>query len=124
MKLFNDGSPIYLQLRKHIEERILSEILKAEDSIPSLRVMAQDYNLNPITIGNALSTLVEEGILYKKRGVGIFVSPGARQLIIQMRSQDFIVEKLKPTLRLAKQLELPKEQLIDFIETVYGGSND
>ncbi|MDD4310000.1 MAG: GntR family transcriptional regulator [Candidatus Cloacimonetes bacterium] len=124
MKLFNEGSPIYLQLRKHIEERILSEILKEEDAIPSLRIMAQDYNLNPITVGNALGVLVEEGVLYKKRGVGIYVSSGARKLIIKMRSKDFIAEKLEPTLRMAKQLELPKQQLIEIIESLYGGTND
>ncbi|MDY0152628.1 MAG: GntR family transcriptional regulator [Candidatus Cloacimonas sp.] len=124
MKLFNEATPIYLQLRLHIEERILSGILKDEEAIPSLRIMARDYNLNPITVGNAVSVLVDEGILTKKRGVGIFVAPQARQLIIGKRSKDFIAEKLEPTLKLARQLELPKQQLIDLINNLYGGTNE
>lgn len=124
MKLFNEATPIYLQLRLHIEERILSGILKDEDPIPSLRIMARDYNLNPITVGNALSALVEEGILQKKRGVGIFVAPGAKDRIISNRGQDFITEKLEPTLKLAKQLQFPKQQIISIIDTLYGGTNE
>lgn len=124
MKLFNEATPIYLQLRLHIEERILSGILKDEEAIPSLRTMARDYNLNPITVGNAVSVLVDEGILTKKRGVGIFVAPKARQLIIGKRSKDFIAEKLEPTLKLARQLELPKQQLISIINNLYGGTNE
>jgi DNA-binding transcriptional regulator YhcF (GntR family) len=124
MKLFNEATPIYLQLRLHIEELILSGVLKDEDAIPSLRIMARDYNLNPITVGNAVSALVEEGILQKKRGVGIFVAPNARQLIITMRSKDFITEKLEPTLKLAKQLELPKQMIINIIDSLYGGTHE
>ena len=63
MKIFNDDAPIYIQLRKHIEELILNRVLAEEDSIPSLRTMAKDYSLNPITIANALSALVDEGVL-------------------------------------------------------------
>ena len=124
MKIFNEDSPIYIQLRKHIEELILNRVLEEEDSIPSLRVMARDYNLNPITVGNAVNALADTGILYKKRGVGIYVSPGARAKLIRTRGKDFITEKLQPVINLARQLELPKESIIDLVETLYGGSDD
>lgn len=124
MKIFNDEAPLYLQLRKHIEELILQKSLSEEAAIPSIRTLAGDYKLNPVTVGNALSSLVEEGVLYKKRGVGIYVSPGARRLIITMRSQDFITEKLEPVLRKAQQLELPKEKIIKLTETIYGGKDE
>ncbi|GAB1468581.1 GntR family transcriptional regulator [Candidatus Cloacimonadota bacterium] len=124
MTMFNQETPIYLQLRKHIEERILSGILSDEEAIPSLRSMARDYSLNPITVSNALSALVDEGVLYKKRGLGIFVAAGARQLIIKMRSKDFISETLEPIIRSAQQLDIPKQQIIELTDTIYGGNNE
>ncbi len=124
MKMFNEDSPLYLQLRKHIEELILSGVLGDDEAMPSLRNMARDYNLNPITVGNAIGALVDETILYKKRGVGIYVSPGARQLIISIRSKSFITETLQPTILMAKQLDLPKQQITTIIDTVYGGKDE
>ncbi len=121
MKLFNEDSPIYVQLRKHIEELILNRILQEEDAIPSLRVMAKDYSLNPITVANAVGALVDEGILYKKRGVGIFVSAGAREHIISHRSETFIKETLEPALNMANRLEIPKTLLTKLLDSVYGG---
>lgn len=124
MKQFNEDSPIYIQLRKHIEELILNRVLNDEDPIPSLRIMARDFKLNPITVGNAVNALAELGILYKKRGVGIYVSPGARDHLLKTRGKDFITEKLRPVLQTARQLELPKQTIIEIIETLYGGKDD
>jgi DNA-binding transcriptional regulator YhcF (GntR family) len=124
MKMFNEDSPLYLQLRKHIEELILSGVLGDDEALPSLRNMARDYSLNPITVGNAIGALVDETILYKKRGVGIYVSPGARQLIISIRSKTFITETLQPAILMAKQLDLPQRQITEIIQTIYGGTNE
>lgn len=124
MKLLNDDLPIYLQLRKHIEERILNRYLNEEEAVPSIRIMAKDYQINPITVANALSSLVDEGILYKKRGVGMFVAFGARAKIIHLRSASFISEKLEPTLRYARQLELSQDTLITLINTIYGEKHE
>ncbi|MBP7205060.1 MAG: GntR family transcriptional regulator [Candidatus Cloacimonetes bacterium] len=124
MKIFNDEAPIYLQLRKHIEELILDRALSEEAAIPSIRIMARDYELNPITVGNALSSLVDEGVLYKKRGVGIFVSRGARELIISERGKDFITDSLKPVLKKARQLELAREEVIELTNSIYGGKDE
>jgi len=120
MKIFNDDSPIYMQLRRHIEELILNRILKEEDAIPSLRTMAKDYKLNPLTVSNAVGALVEEGILYKKRGIGIFVSPGSRTLIINKRSESFLTDTLEPALRTARQLEIPKRIITERLDALYG----
>lgn len=122
--MFNDEAPIYLQLRQHIEELILEKALQEDSAIPSIRNMARDYGLNPITVGNALSLLVEEGILYKKRGVGMFVSPDARQRIIETRGQDFLTEKLEPVIVNARQLEIPRKKITQIIERIYGGTNE
>ncbi|PKN78957.1 MAG: GntR family transcriptional regulator [Candidatus Cloacimonetes bacterium HGW-Cloacimonetes-1] len=120
MKIFNDDSPIYLQLRRHIEELILNRILSEEDAIPSLRTMAKDYKLNPLTVSNAVGALVEEGILYKKRGIGIFVSPDSRNHIIAKRSESFITDTLEPALRSARQLEIPKLIITQRLNALYG----
>ncbi|MDD2507399.1 MAG: GntR family transcriptional regulator [Synergistaceae bacterium] len=120
MKAFKDDIPIYLQLRQQIEEQILARALIEEDRLKSLREMAAEYRINPITAGNAVNALVEEGILYHKRGIGIFVSPGARAKIIASRKNSFIQESLEPSLRLAKNYEIPKEEVISKVHSVYG----
>lgn len=124
MKIFNDDSPIYLQLRQHIEELILERTLPEETAIPSLRIMARDYKLNPLTVANAISSLVEEGVLYKKRGLGMFVAAGSRERIIKLRGRDFLTQKLQPLLRNARQLELPLEEIINLTKDVYGGKDE
>lgn len=124
MKIFNDAAPIYLQLRRHIEELILERKLPEEAQIPSFRELAREYGLNPITVGNALGSLVEEGVLQKKRGVGIFVASGARELIISERGKDFITDSLEPVLKKARQLELSKEKVMELTNTIYGGKDE
>jgi len=120
MKAFKDDIPIYLQLRQQIEEQILVRALKEDDRLKSLREMAAEYRINPITAGNAVNALVDEGILYHKRGIGIFVSPGARESIIASRKSNFVQETLVPTIRLAKGYEISREEIISKIKKVYG----
>ncbi|MCD8480956.1 MAG: GntR family transcriptional regulator [Candidatus Cloacimonetes bacterium] len=120
MNAFKDDVPIYLQLRQQIEEQILARALKEEDQVKSLRVLAAEYRINPITAGNAITALVSEGVLYQKRGIGIFVSQGARERIIQSRRGSFIRETLEPNLRLAKSYEIPKEEIIAKTKSIYG----
>lgn len=120
MKAFKDDIPIYLQLRQQIEEQILARALKEEDRLKSLREMAAEYRINPITAGNAVNALVDEGILYQKRGIGVFVAPGARELIIANRKSTFVQESLVPTLKLAKGYEISQEDIIKKVKKVYG----
>ena len=112
--------PIYLQLRQQIEEQILARALKEEDQVKSLRVLATEYRINPITAGNAITALVSEGILYQKRGIGIFVAPGARETIIRSRKGSFVRESLEPTLRLAKSYDIAREEIIAKTNSIYG----
>ena len=67
---FDDGIPIYLQIKEEIQNAIITQSLKEDDSIPSIREMAQQYRLNPQTISNAVSELINADVLYKKRGIG------------------------------------------------------
>lgn len=114
--------PIYLQLRQQIEEQILARVLKEEDQVKSLRILAAEYRINPLTAGKAITTLVDEGILYQKRGIGIFVAPKARELIIKSRKDSFIKDTLEPALRLARSYDIPKEEIIIKTNDIYGGS--
>lgn len=120
MKTFRDDSPIYIQLRKLIEELILDRILAEEEMIPSLRSMAKDYSINPLTVSNAIGALVEEGILYRKRGIGVFVSTGSRAKIIKTRRHAFITETLEPAILRAQQLEISKQLITERLDAIYG----
>lgn len=120
MNAFKDDIPIYLQLRRQIEEQILAKALKEEDRLKSLREMAAEYRINPITAGNAVNALVDEGVLYLKRGIGIFVSPGAREIIIANRKGSFMQESLVPALKLAKGYEISREEVFNEVKTIYG----
>jgi DNA-binding transcriptional regulator YhcF (GntR family) len=120
MKVFNDDMPIYLQLRKHIEEQILARAVIEEEKLKSFRELAAEYRINPITVGNAINALVDEGILYNKRGIGVFVASGAREKIISSRRSSFVSETLEPSLRLAKSYEIPKREILKTINDIYG----
>lgn len=120
MKAFRDDLPIYLQLRRQIEEQILMRVLKEDDPVKSLRVMAQEYRINPLTAANAINALVDAGILYQKRGIGVFVSPEAREMIIASRRSSFVEETLVPALTLAKGLEIPSGDIINTVKSIYG----
>ena len=120
MNAFKEDVPIFLQLRQQIEEQILARALKEEDQLKSLRVLAAEYRINPITAGNAITALVSEGVLYQKRGIGIFVAPGARDMIIRSRKGSFIRENLEPTIRLAKSYDIAKDEIIAKTNSIYG----
>ncbi|HHV37757.1 MAG TPA: GntR family transcriptional regulator [Candidatus Cloacimonetes bacterium] len=124
MSIFKDDIPIYLQLRQKIEEQILDGALKEGDKLQSLRLMSAQYRINPITAGNAVNALVDEGILFQKRGIGVFVSEGARELIIKNRYKNFKKDTLEPALRLAKSYEMPQIELMNLILRIYGENDE
>lgn len=121
MNEFNNNKPLFIQLREKIEEAILESVLKQEDAVPSIRNLSKIYEINPVTVSKALSELVDEGILYKKRGIGIFVSKDASQLIKKHRLDNFISEELKPTLERAKLLDVTIKAVNQILDQIYGG---
>lgn len=120
MNAFKDNMPIYIQIRNYIETAILSGALKENEALPSLRQLAKEHMLNPITISNAINLLEDDDILYKKRGIGIFVQNNAKKKIISKQSNEFIKEALTVTIEKAKLLEIPASTLIDKIRQIYG----
>ena len=124
MHEFNNQKPLYIQLIAIIEEAILNDVLKSDEAIPSIRVLAKDYRLNPLTVTNAIDNLVDGGILYKKRGIGMFVSDNAKNMIKEQQFDSFKTNELVSTIERAKLLGVSKQETESIVDKVYGGIND
>lgn len=107
-----DDKSIYLQISQMIETDILRGILLEEERVPSTNELARLYTINPATAAKGINLLVDESILYKKRGIGMFVSAGAADTIRRRRKQEFYELRLSELLAEAKSLGITKEELI------------
>src|SRR5881397_4158933 len=87
---WNDSQPIYRQLRDRVVAMILDSVLKEGDPLPSVRTVATDYRLNPLTVLKAYQELVDEQLVEMKRGRGMFVNAGARDLLLKNERQKFL----------------------------------
>jgi GntR family transcriptional regulator len=116
---FDDGIPIYLQIKEEIENAIVSGSIKEEDSIPSIRVLAQQYKLNPQTISSAVSELMNSDVLYKKRGIGMFVNKGAREMLRKKKMKEFTEIELCRIIEKGINLGITKDDFIVMINSVY-----
>src|SRR2546428_12440580 len=90
---WNDGQPIYRQLRDRVVHMILDGVLNEGDSLPSVRNVAADYRVNPLTVLKAYQQLVDEQLVEKKRGLGMFVKAGAHNLLLKGERQKFLTEQ-------------------------------
>jgi len=95
---WNDSSPIYLQLRARVVAMILDQHLAEGDALPSVRQVAADYQINPLTVSKAYQSLVDDHLVEKRRGLGSFVREGARQQLLASERERFLAEDW-PTLR-------------------------
>ena len=111
-----DDKSIYLQISRMIETDILRGILLEEERVPSTNELAKLYTINPATAAKGVNILVESGILYKKRGIGMFVSPGASEQIRNRRKQEFYDHQLTELLAEANSLGITRRELIAHIE--------
>ncbi|HNY38494.1 MAG TPA: GntR family transcriptional regulator, partial [Petrotogaceae bacterium] len=109
--------PIFLQVAELIEDMILQQTLKEEDQIFSTNQLAQTYNINPATARKGFSILTDEGILYKKRGLGMYVSSGALTKIREKRRREFLNDFIKKLMTEAEKLGIKKSELIEMIES-------
>ncbi len=87
---WDDGQPIYRQLRDRVVAMILEGVLKEGDPLPSVRAVSTDYRLNPLTVLKAYQQLVDEKLVEMKRGRGMFVNPGARDVLLKSERQKFL----------------------------------
>ena len=116
---FDDAIPIYLQIKEEIEHSILTGALQEDQAIPSIRVMAQQYRLNPQTISNAIGELTKEDLLYKRRGVGMFVSPGAPRRLLAKKRKEYLTTDLRSTLKRGKSFQIEKQEIITVLNEIY-----
>lgn len=126
MKLALDSHrPIYLQIKEGIEEDILSGKLVADEQIPSINQMVNFYSINPVTVLKGINLLVDEGTIYKKRGIGMYVSSGASEKLKKRYSKTFFNEYIEPLTRQAKPLGFNISEVYEMIERSWkGGQND
>ena len=117
MSINLDGSkPIFQQMAELITEAILTEAYPEESQIPSITEFSVSYNINPATALKGVNILVDEGLLYKKRGLGMFVANGARQKLTARRKEGFYQDFICPMLAEARRLALSENELANLIE--------
>jgi len=117
----DENKLIYMQIAEAIEDAIISGELNEGEQVYSTNQFARLYGINPATAAKGINLLVEEGILYKKRGIGMFVAEGARNMIVGKRKTQFIEDYISKLIREAEKLNISKEELIDIIKAYEGG---
>lgn len=114
---WNDSQPIYRQLRDLVIAMILDGVLKEGDPLPSVRNVAAEYRVNPLTVLKSYQQLVDEQLVEKKRGRGMFVNAGARNLLLQGERQKFLTEQWPRVYATIQRLGLTAQELLDLAGT-------
>lgn len=124
-EILTQEKSIYIQIKEMIENDILREILLEEERVPSTNELAKLYAINPATAAKGVNLLVDEEILYKKRGIGMFVAAGAKQRIMEKRREHFYDDYVRSLMAEAGSLGITKKELIAMIEkSEDGGMNN
>ncbi len=113
---WNDNQPIYRQLRDRVVEMILEDVLADGDVLPSVRNVAAEYRLNPLTVLKGYQELVDEELVEKKRGRGMFVLPGAKERLLKDERQRFLDEEWPRVAATIERLGLHAEDLVQAAE--------
>jgi len=112
----DESRPIFQQIAEQIENDIISGALPEETQVPSTNEFAAFHRINPATAGKGVNRLVDDGILYKKRGIGMFVAEGARARLVADRRDQFREQYLTPLLAEAAKLGITRDQLATMIQ--------
>jgi GntR family transcriptional regulator len=110
---WNDSQPIYRQLRDRVVAMILDGVLKEGDPLPSVRNVAAEYRVNPLTVLKGYQQLVDEGLVETRRGRGMFINDGARTLLLQGERQKFLAEEWPRMYATIQRLGLKAEDLLN-----------
>jgi GntR family transcriptional regulator len=110
---WNDNEPIYRQLRDRVINMILDGVLKEGDALPSVRNVAAEYRVNPLTVLKSYQELVDDQLVEKRRGLGMFVNAGARNLLMQGERQKFLKEQWPRVYATIQRLGLKAEELLN-----------
>ncbi|NED98353.1 GntR family transcriptional regulator [Phytoactinopolyspora alkaliphila] len=121
--MFDDRSPIYHQIAEAIKNDILSGQLGADDQVMSTNQYAAFYRINPATAAKGFAQLVDEGVIYKRRGIGMFVSPDARERLLKERRERFFAEVVDPIVDEARVIGVPLTEIVARIQAYAGDAN-
>ncbi|MHA7142147.1 GntR family transcriptional regulator [Arthrobacter sp. Sr33] len=123
--MIDDSRPIFLQIAEEIENEIVEGTLAEEAQVPSTNEFAAFHRINPATAAKGVNRLVDEGILYKQRGIGMFVATGARAALLQRRRDQFFDQYVRPLAVEARKLGISPSELAEMVrssESVSGGT--
>ncbi|WP_026908228.1 GntR family transcriptional regulator [Paucisalibacillus globulus] len=112
----DDNKPIFLQIKEQLEDSIINDNLKADERVPSTNEFAAFYKINPATAAKGINELVAEGILFKRRGVGMFVTNHAKELLIEKRKKTFVEHYILPLKEEAKKLNISEADLMNMMK--------
>lgn len=121
---FDDSGPIYTQLADQLEELIFTGVFQAGDQVPSTTQVSRELHVNPATVMKGMNRLVDDGLLEKRRGRGMFVTKDARQQIMSKRKQHFYDDYIQSVVTEAQKLGLTEEHLIELIKRGYQDDNN
>lgn len=110
--MLTNDKPIFQQLADHITAEILNRTYPEESQIPSINEFAEFFRINPATANKGINILVTQGVIYKKRGIGMFVATGARDLLLHAGREEFIVSFISPLITEALALGMSKEDVL------------
>ncbi len=118
---WSDTSPIYLQLKEKVVAMMLDGVLKPGDALPSVRQVAADFQLNPITVSRAYQELADEALVEKRRGLGMYVTDGAPEKLLASERERFLTEEWPAVVQRIQRLGLSLDRLMAAIGTKYPG---
>ena len=114
---WNDDAPIYRQVKERVIGMMLDGIIKSGDALPSVRQIAVDYQINPITVSRAYQELVDDALIEKRRGLGMYMTTGARDKLLLSERDRFLRQEWPAVLDRIERLGLSLEQLLQLNQT-------
>ena len=122
--IWNDNTPIYQQLRDRIISLIIQGELMEGEAVPSVRQVSSDYRINHLTVAKAYQELMAEGLLEKRRGIGMFVLEGAQQKLLEKEQEKFLNSEFPELLRRSRRLGITRQQITEMIENEMRGQDE
>lgn len=116
----DSNKPLFLQIREVIEDQIVNEQLKEGEQAPSTNQLVSFYKINHATVSKGINQLVEEGILFKKRGIGMFVAKGAKKTLVKHRRKVFVDNYIINMVKEAEKLGITEDEIIELIKHTKG----
>jgi DNA-binding transcriptional regulator YhcF (GntR family) len=118
MAAFDDRTPIYRQIAGQLREDLVTGALSDDEQVMSTNQYAAFHRINPATVAKAFQELVDDGLLYKRRGLGMFVTPGAGERLREERRARFFEDVLTPVIAEAERLAIPVDDIVDALRTL------